>query len=149
MSTVKRVLRGGTRNQSIADYEKIDLFTFGERTYEASLINKTGADLTVEEGLLIKRHTTDPTKIEAITTGTAAELAKVIGILWAKEEVVLANDADLPACYAYKGEIDGGQLVLPGTATLDTLVGDKTLRDLLTDLGFRVNSVTELSKFDN
>lgn len=45
------------------------------------------------------------------------------------------------------GEIDATQLILPSTITLDTVVGTtKFLRDVLSDLGFKLQNIVEHSK---
>lgn len=144
---VLRVLRGGTRNQSTADYSRYNLFVSENRYYEATLINLDAADVTAEEGILVMRDPADATRILPIIL--TADLPKVIGVLNVEGETVLPQNASIPAHFAYKGDIDGGLLVLPEVSTLATIVGDRSLKDLLTEKGFVILSVTENSKFDN
>lgn len=144
MATIKRMLRGGTRNQSTADYSRHNLFTYGNRYQDAIFNNNTGGALTAESGILVVRNTTS----NKIQPATDANLANVIGILNINE-VELADAEDANACYCISGDIDANELVLPGAATLDTTVGNKNLIDVLTSLGFVVKNVTENSKFDN
>lgn len=152
MAEILRVLRGSNRNTSTADYQVNEIFTYGNRFYSSTLKHIDAAPLTLETGILVKRHIADPTKVEPIIAATAAELGKVIGIVSYTGELVLNQNDEANINYAHNGEIDGGLLVLPGAATLDTLVtvaGDITLKDKLTSLGFIVNTVTEQKDFDN
>lgn len=80
---------------------------------------------------------------------TSANLADVIGILKIEGENTMANAATLNANYCIKGDIDTGLLVLPLGVNLNSIVGNKALRDILTDLGFILRDVTELSEFNN
>ena len=49
-----------------------------------------------------------------------------------------------------KGTIDGNALTLPTGVTLNTMVGDKTLGDVLEGIGFHVDTSTvEHTDFDN
>ena len=88
---------------------------------------------------------------EGFSPATSATLANVIGILktTANGVTVMANGASMNANYAICGDIDATMLVLPLGVTLDSIVGSKALKDILTAIGFRLNNVTELSKFDN
>jgi len=63
--------------------------------------------------------------------------------------MTLANAGTLPVYYATQGDIDAGLLVLPLGVTLDSMVGNKALKDILTNLGFILKNVTELTKFGN
>lgn len=144
---VLRVLRGETRNQSTADFSRNSLFVFGNRYYDATVANKAATEVTLEEGVLVMRDAADTTKVLPIVA--TADLAKVIGVVNITGSVVLATGEETNACYAHRGEIDGGLLVLPETSTLNTLVGDATLKDLLTEKGFVILNVSENSKFDN
>lgn len=146
MATIKRVLRGGTRNQSTADYSRHNLFTYGNRYQDATFNNNSGDVLTAEAGILVVRDTTSNKIVPAAEDGS--DLAAVIGVLNI-DEVEMADGDDANACYCTCGDIDAGELVLPGTTTLETTVGDKNLIDILTGLGFVVKNVTENSKFDN
>jgi len=144
---VLRVLRGGTRNQSTADYSRQSLFVYGNRYYDGTLVNVDAAPFTAEEGVLVKRDATDPTRFCPILV--AADLPKVIGVLNISGEVELAQNETTSACFAHNGDIDGGLLVFPTGVTLNTLVEDQTLKDLLTSRGFHVLNVLENSQFDN
>lgn len=148
MGKVLRVLRSGdTRNQSAADYSRENLFIKGNRYYEGIAINTEVADVTIEEGILVMRDPADTTRVKPIVL--TADLSKVIGIVAIPCDVVLSQNDTLNINYAHKGDVDGSLLVLPEVSTLNTLVGDFTLKDLLTQRGFNVLNVTDLSKFDN
>lgn len=61
----------------------------------------------------------------------------------------MANATSLKANYCISGDIDATMLILPDGVTLDSMVGSKALKDVLTALGFVLNNVTECSNFDN
>lgn len=86
---------------------------------------------------------------EGFSPATSANLANVIGILRIDGLVPLADAASINAYYALSGDIDAGLLILPLGVNLDTIVGSKALKDILTALGFVLKNVTELSKFGN
>ena len=72
----------------------------------------------------------------------------MIGITFMNDET-LASGATAAIDYAIRGDIDGSLLLLPDSVTLDTVVGNKALRDVLTDLGFVIFAVQEQTKIDN
>lgn len=86
---------------------------------------------------------------DGFSPATSANLADVIGILKIDGTVTLANTSTINAYYGLKGDIDATLLKLPLGVTLSTIVGNKSLKDILTDLGFVLFNVTEVSKFDN
>lgn len=86
---------------------------------------------------------------EGFSPATSANLANVIGVLKIEGKNEMANGASLSANYALCGDIDATMLVLPLGVTLDTIVGSKALKDVLTALGFVLNNVIESTKFDN
>ncbi len=86
--------------------------------------------------------------IDGFSPATEANLANVIGILKSDPET-MANAATKEANYCVSGDIDSGLLVLPIGVTLDSIIGSKALKDILTGLGFVLHAVTENSKFDN
>lgn len=87
---------------------------------------------------------------EGFSPATSANLANVIGILKVSNGITtMINGSSISANYCISGDIDAGMLILPLGVTLDTLVGNKALKDVLTALGFVLNNVTEMTKFNN
>ena len=88
---------------------------------------------------------------EGFSPATSATLANVIGILKTSSNGIttLLDGASMSANYAISGDIDATMLVLPNGVTLDTIVGSKALKDILTALDFRLNDVVEMTKFNN
>lgn len=147
MDKVTSTQRSATRNQSTVDFQRQNLFLFGNRYSEAVFNNNTGGDLTIKAGMLVKRNTAVAGQVIPAIAG--ATLADVIGVLNIEGEVTLADGETLNCNYCLKGDIDAGLLTLPDTVTLDTVVGNKVVKDILTDLGFVLHNVTENSNFDN
>lgn len=146
MEKIKSTQRNATRNQSSLDFERQNLFTFGNRYAEATLENNTGAEMVATAGFLVVRGAAANEIRPAIAGAT---LANVIGILNVNGEITLANDEKINANYCLSGDINEELLTLPDTVTLDTVVSGKSVRDILTGLGFVLHSVTENSKFGN
>lgn len=81
---------------------------------------------------------------------TSSNLADVIGILTYEGVGELGTDDELQVNMCIGGEIDGTELELPSGVTLNTVVGNKTLKDVLNAVGFVVrDNVVENTKFDN
>lgn len=144
---VKTTQRGATRNQSTADFTRENPFLFGNRYSEAVFLNNTGAELKAMAGLLVLRDVATAGQIKPAIAGDT--LADVIGILACEGENTMADAGTLNVNYCLKGDIDASLLIFPDGVTLDTVVGNKTVKDILTDLGFVLFNVTENSKFDN
>lgn len=85
---------------------------------------------------------------EGFSPATPATLANVIGILKTSSNGItdMTDSATMKANYALCGDIDATMLVLPQGVTLDSVVGSKALKDVLTALGFVLNNVTEMTK---
>lgn len=81
---------------------------------------------------------------------TSGNLADTIGIAKVDGEVTLDPSDSIAINYGTKGTIDGNLLTLPSGVTLETIVGAKTLRDILESIGLHVDtSSVELTNFDN
>jgi hypothetical protein len=142
-----------SRNQSTVKFERKNIFLFGNRYVEATFLNKEAEEVVVEDGLLLVRDIQggDPTKVVPVsyTDTDNNNLADIIGVSNFGGQVTLAASAETNCNCAISGDIDAGLLTLPDGVTLDTVVGNKILKDVLTDLGFVLFNVTENSKFDN
>lgn len=140
--------RNATRNQSTVDITRKNIFTYGNRFREAILKNDTAGSVTINNGSLVLRHATIADTIIPAIAG--ATLANIIGVLFLSEDsITLAAGAVANVNYCIEGDVDGGLLSLPATVTLDTVVGSKAVKDLLTDIGIFAKGVTEIAKTDN
>ena len=144
--------RNADRNQSTADYQRKNVFLFGNRYQEVTFLNNTGASLDIENGLLVKRNPADVTQVIPATKGAdGVELSKTIGILSIEGKATLLDAGTISANVCISGDVDSSLLAFPAATTLATLataVG-KTYKDILTALGFVLFNVVEGSKFDN
>lgn len=145
--------RNVTRNQSTADYSLKRLFIFGNDFQEAVFNNNSGGDLTIKEGILVKRNPNDATQvIPAVDDET---LGDVVGIVKFDGKMTLSNGETLDINYGKNGDIDETYLELPDGVTLDTFPTDgttpltKTVKDILHALGFNLNGSVQNTKFDN
>lgn len=82
---------------------------------------------------------------------TSSNLADIIGVTAVESgPVTLPDSESLNINIGTKGTIDGNMLVLPSGVTLATVVGNKTVQDILEGIGFHVDtSSVENTKFDN
>ncbi len=148
MYSVFATQRNASNNQSTVDYERRNVFIREPRYQEDVIVNDTGAEITVDTGILVMRSTTGGFEVKPALT--AADMANVIGVLRVPtDEIVLDAGATANVNVCVRGELDSTLLDLPAGITLQTKVGDKCLKDVLTGLGFLLFNVTELSKFEN
>lgn len=142
--------RNATRNQSTADFQRKNIFTFGNRNQEGVFENNTLTELTAEAGILVKRNTGSLTnKDRFVPIEGGGDESAIVGILNVESQIVLAASGTTNCNVCISGDIDAGLLIFPSGVTLNTVVGDKLLKDILTNLGFVLNNVTENSNFDN
>ena len=150
MSQVESTQRGATRNQSTVDYSRKQVFIYGNRYRETVFLNNTGADLDVSDGLLLIRNAANPEQVIPAVAGDT--LANVIGLLKIGCDTTVTDGSTINANLCISGDVDTEYLTLPATVTLDTVAGpagSKLLKDVLTDLGFVLQNVTENSQTDN
>lgn len=144
---IEATQRNANRSQSTVDFQRNNIFTFGSRFYETVYLNNTGGDLTIKAGSLVLRDIANDGQTKPAIAG--ATLVDVIGILAHEGESTLTDTETIQTNYAIGGNIDASLLIFPATVSLDTVVGNKTVKDILTDLGFVLENVTENTKFDN
>jgi len=87
--------------------------------------------------------------VNGFSPATAATIANTIGLLKIEGINEMANGATLPANYALSGDIDSTLLILPDGLTVNSIIGSKAVKDILTGIGFVVKNVTELSNYGN
>lgn len=139
--------RNATRNQSTADFSVKRIAIFDNRFVPGVFKNNSGGSFTLQAGMLVVR---DTAVVNGFLPATAANLADVIGIAVQEGDVVLANNGTTAINIVVSGTVDGNQLTFPATVTLDTVVGNKVLKDVLDNLGLHVDqSSVENTKFDN
>lgn len=132
----------GYSTGAVTDTDKVvfTATTVGQKTNLAATGTGTVTGITVVDG-------TSGTA-EGISPATSANLANVIGVLKICDQT-LVNGATANANYCVSGDLDGGLLVLPAGVSLESIVSGKSLKDILTGLGFVLFNVTENSNFDN
>jgi hypothetical protein len=139
--------RGATRNQSTADYSVNRPFIWNNKFQTGVFTNNSGAQLTLLQCVFVARHLT---VAGALIPVTSSNLADIIGIASQEGSIVLANTATANITYCYEGGIDVNLLVMPSGVTLDTMVGNKALRDIIAALGLELDNTTvNLTNFDN
>lgn len=150
MSQVNATQRNATRNQSTVDYSREQVFIFGNRYRETVFLNNSGADLEVNDGLLLIRNAANAAQVVPAVAGDTLE--NVIGFLKIGCTTTVLDGETINANVCISGDVDADLLTLPDTVTLDTVAGpagSKLLKDTLTGLGFVLQNVTENAKTDN
>jgi hypothetical protein len=139
--------RNATRNQSTADFSVKRIAIFDNRFLPGVFKNNSGASFTLQAGMLVVR---DVAVANGFLPATSANLADVLGVAVQEGDVVLADAGTTAINIVVSGTIDGTQLILPATITLNTTVGNKALKDVLDSLGLHIDeSTVENTKFDN
>lgn len=138
--------RDNNNSQSTLDIENIRVFIGNNNYQTATFENNTGGNFTMEPYSLVVRDTGTPANVNP---ATVANLANVIGIIANPNSVELADTETTPVTYCYSGKIDETHLSLPATVTLDTTVGNKSLRDVLNGLGFSLEPSIHNFNYDN
>ena len=127
-----------TRNQSTALITAFaSIFIFDNRFEEVVFKNNSGEELELTAGQLVVR---DTAVAGGVLPATFANLADVIGISAYEGSTILADAETKNMNIGTKGTIDGNLLVLPDGVTLNTTVGNKSLRDVIEALGFHVDT---------
>lgn len=138
--------RNASRNQSTADFQRNNVFLYGNRYTETTFRNNSGATMTAKAGILVIRHTDAAEVVPAVSGST---LANVVGFLNVVGENEMTDGATMTANLCLSGDIDSSLITLPTGVTLDTIVSGKALKDILTALGFVLHNVVEGSNLDN
>lgn len=144
--------RGATRNQSTADYQVKHMFIWDNKFQKGAFKNTTGGSFTLQPGMLVARSLTIAGGLIPVTFTDLStnNLADIIGIASHEGDIVLANNAISNITYCSEGTVDVQYLVFPAGVTLDTVVGNKVLRDVIAALGIDLDNTTvEMTKFDN
>lgn len=136
--------RNSTRNQSTADFEQKKIFLFDNRFSIGTIENLTdpAENQTLKAGQLVFRATNGKLTLEGL-------YSQLVGVLAIDGEVVLAGGDTLDITYCHSGTVDGGNLILQGADTLNTVSSGLAVRDYLNNIGLHVESVTEMTSFDN
>lgn len=140
----------GTYSGALTDYSTGGVFS-GSVTFTATTVGDKTNLAATGTGILPVATVVNGTIAfpEQVIPATADNLADVIGILFYEGVTEVPNEGVEDVNYAICGDVDAGLLLLPAGVTINTVVGNKTLKDILTDLGFVLNNVTENSNFDN
>jgi hypothetical protein len=90
---------------------------------------------------------------DGIKIATAGNLADVVGIATVGNDptgIVLPINQDTATNFCHSGTVNGNNLILPAGVSLTTIVGNKTVLDILNGLGLDVQTnISELTNFDN
>jgi hypothetical protein len=136
-----------TRNQSTANYESKNLFIFDNRFVEGVFKNTSAGAYDLECGVLVAR---DLATTNGFIPVTSANLEDVIGISAYEGKTRLQANGTANINIGTKGTVEINSIVLPAGVTLSTVVGAKTLRDVLEGIGFHLNEgAVEMTDFDN
>ena len=134
-----------TRNQSTANYESKRIFIFDNRYVVGTFKNTTGAAAEHKAGMLVARSTT---VADGFIPVTSSNLADVIGISAYEGTKTLAVNEETSLNICTKGTVESMYLVFPSGVSLTTVVGNKTLRDVLESLGLHLTEGTvEMTDF--
>ena len=106
--------RNATRNQSTADYERKNVFLYGNRYANGVLVNNTGETLAAKDGILVVRNagTYETATVDFNTSLTAGQTMILGGLTYTSTAVTTADQ--LAAAFA---NLAVGATTGAGTAT--------------------------------
>lgn len=139
--------RDNTRNQSTLDITQGHIFMGDNGYQEAVFLNNTGADLALQPASLVLRNAADASQVTPAISG--ATLVDVIGVVALENEFDVLDGATANINYCTTGRIDETRISLPAGVTLDTVVGTKTVRDILNAIGLELVATIDNTKHDN
>ena len=144
VTNVNITTSGVTRNQSIALYTSDSLVLYAPKYGDEVVFKHSGTgSLEVKSGMLVLRDTTATGQVKTAIAGTT--LVDVIGIFLMNDTVTLAAGGTVNGQLLIGGEINADSLILPIGVTLDTVVGNRFLRNILADKGFVLRNIVEHS----
>lgn len=135
------IQRDQTRNQSTADYSTKRIFIWDNHYFIATYKNTTGANQTLEAGLVMCRAedgTVEPLKTDLTNLNSAVGISAYEG-----SSVFPANGTvEMNVCS--KGTVESIYIALPGSNTLASFNADSglTIRDVLERVGLHLNEGT-------
>ena len=137
-----------TRNQLGVSYDFSKIFLFDNKYRVITLSNATGSPVTLLMGTVIGTKKADATG-GAFASGATDGTQYATGIL-AEDVTIGANStADVQICVG--GKIAVEKVILNGSDTMTTAVGDRVIFDKIgaETLGIELVAATEVTKFDN
>ncbi len=132
-----------TRNQSTAQFTEGCVF-MGNNRYEEGTIS-VAVDTTVQNGMLLIRDVAKPNGFKLAESSSLSSFVGVLKVGLFPVELKTGSDLNIAVCV--KGDLDANALVMPSTVTLDTVVDDKFLRDVIEGSGLHLIATTEQTKF--
>lgn len=146
MSTI--VTRDLTQNFGAADRDTSKIFIFDNSYRNVTFKNDTGADINLIGGELVA---IDPSDGTAVIIDVAASDGTEVPVGFVNSCPTVLDTETAPISICIGGDVVEDKIILPAGVTLDTVVGTRQLRDLITaeTMGTRIVPSTELTNFDN
>jgi len=143
-------VRGATRNQITGDYNYQNTFLFENRFLNGqTILNNTGAEITVVEGTVLGRIAASRKLVPLDPAGVDGSQYPV-GI-YMGSDLVLADAGEDVCTIGIAGGVNENAITFLVTATLDTVIELKTVRDRIASdtAGIILVLNDELSNYDN
>ena len=130
----------------ITNYDNSKMF-LGDNNHQDEQVNNSDyADLVMPTGTLMGRISGTGLLVP-LESGAADGSQLPVGVMSGGFTVVFGATDDVRVCIG--GEIDQAGIVFQGADTLETVVGDRQLRDWLQLAGFILRVQEDLSELDN
>lgn len=129
------------------DYDQSKIFVFNNRYTGADFRNNTGALADFAPGLVVARNSSGEI-VPFLAAGTLG-IQKPIGIL--SNGIEQIADATLKAdqSFCHKGDVVESKIYFQDASTLDTIVEERMVKDILQDVGINITTTTDMTGFDN
>lgn len=135
-----------TDNQLNVDIDVSSIF-YGENSYErATLSNTTGAETEFKAGTIMGRISATGLLLP-LAIGATDGSQHFVGVLTENTTIAIAGTAKVTI--AVQGRVASDKLVFNASETLNSVVGDRQLRDIIAGQGVKLVATDELSAFDN
>jgi hypothetical protein len=137
-----------TRNQSITNYDRSNVFLRDNLFEAGSFENDTYDDITLEIGTLMGRNATT-SKLQVLASGSSDGSQYPVGVLAETLTILAGDEANIQVCVG--GEVAKDKLILDGSDALTTVIDGRQIQDRIAGdtLGIKLVTVDELSGFDN
>jgi len=146
----KVTVQDNTGNFAIIESDISKIFVFDNQFRNEILRNASGGVLDFLAGTVLGRISAS---LKLVPVASAAVDGSEIPIAVLAEDIIQLADATDQAVtnVCIGGDVAEEKIILDGADTLDTLIGGRTIRDLLnsTSLGIRLVTRDDLTGFDN
>jgi len=146
MGEIKSNLRVNTGSQAVVDWSKKNIF-LGNNTTSKSQIKEPSATalvpVIINPGQPLFRAADE-------TLTSTVDWSKFVGVFFANTPMTITSATAINSVYCHRGRLNGLNITLPATKTMDSIESGLAIRDYFNAIGFIVDTTTvDFTEFDN